>query len=168
MREAIAVPVDGREPIEQIVPVIESLAKPDMRVVFLVRSRTNGWGQLNAQLTVINTGNMIAFQNAVLWERMALEQERQSAEARLGTLCKNLRSHSLETEVRLYKGKVTKILGHLVQTDNVRFVLLPPARTVNPFARLGHAMIQFLNPVKLPVFWPLILIQSDAAVAKSR
>lgn len=83
MQETILIPLIPRDPIDHVVPFVDSIAKPGMRVVILVRSRAGDWERMNAHLTAIQTGIVIPLQTCGARERARSEQEKQAAEAKL-------------------------------------------------------------------------------------
>ena len=167
MQEAILVPVDPCDPVEEIVPWVESIAKPGMRVVFLVRAVARNWERLNAHITAIQTGSVIALQTCGTRERTNLEQEKQSAEAKLAAVCHNFRSKGLETEVKVYAGGLKKALATLTKHENVRFVMMSGAR-INLLARLIGLVARFFNPFKRPGFSPVVLVHTGPGLASSK
>ena len=167
MREAILVPIDQCDPIEQIVPWVDNIAKPGMSVVFLVRSSVNNWAWIYAHVTAIQTGNVIALQTCNAQERARLEEEQQSAELKLAALRESLRRKGLETEVKIYAGGLKKTLANLTKDENVRFVMISGGR-VNLFARLIGPVARFFNPFKRAGFSPLVLIHPDSGLASSK
>lgn len=167
MQEAILVPVDPCDPVEQIVPWVESIAKPGMRVVFLVRSVAGNWERLNAHITAIQTGNVITLQTCGARERAELEQEKQSAEAKLAVVSEDLRQKGLETEVRIYAGGLRKTLASLDKSENVRFLLMPTGGA-SPVARGIQRIVRLFNPVTPPRLSPLLLINLGTGIARSK
>lgn len=167
MREVILVPVDQRDPLEQIVPWVDSIGKPGMRVVFLVRSSVNDWAWIYAHVAAIQTGNVIALQTCNAEERARLVEEKLSAELKLAVLSESLRRKGLETEVAFYAGGLKKTLAKLAKNGNVRFVLMP-AGGVSFFARLLRRLVSFFNPIKSPSFSPLVLIHPATDLASSK
>lgn len=167
MEEAILVPVHRRDPVDQIVPLVGSIAKPGMKVVFLVRSRAGNWERMNAHVTAIQTGNVVALETCSARERASLEREKHFAEARLAAVSESLRDKGLETEVRIYSGGVRKTLASLAKSEHIRFVLMP-AGGVSPLARVVRPFVQLFNPFRHPHFSPLVLIHPDMSMARSK
>ena len=167
MREAILVPIDQCDPLEQIVPWVESIAKPGMRVVFLVRSSVNNWAWIYAHVTAIQTGNVIALQTCNAQERARLEEEQQSAELKLAALRDSMRRKGLETEVKIYAGGLRKTLANLDKSENIRFLLMPTGST-GPVVRALERIVRLFIPVTHPRFSPLLLINLGTGIARSK
>jgi len=167
MQESILVPVDHCDPVEEIVPWVESIAKPGMRVVFLVRSVAGNWERLNAHITAIQTGNVIALQTCGARERANLEEEKQSAEAKLAVVSECLHRKGLDTEVRVYVGGLRRTLANLDKSESVRFLLMPTG-SVSPVARALQRIVHWFKPVTRPRFSPLLLINLGTGIARSK
>ena len=167
MKDRILVPVVGRDRLDKMVSLIDSVAKPGMTIVFLVRSAANRCARLNAHLTAIQTGNVLALEVLNIRECGRLEAEQRSAEAKLRAVCKSLKSKGLQTEVRLYTGRFKKVLAGLNKDENIRFVLMISG-SAGALTRALRAVVRVFNPINPFYFSPLLLINPDDGMVETK
>lgn len=121
MREHILVSLDCRDRIHEIIPYLDKIAKPGMRVVFLVRRSATNWPWMAAHLAAIQTGNWLTLSPT----RAALESAERSVERQLKDVGEALRRKGLQMEIKVYDGSFRKIVVEFAQRHDVRFVMMP-------------------------------------------
>jgi hypothetical protein len=142
--EQILVPLKRHDRVEEFLPYVEDIARPGMRVVFLVYLGRSGFKELTDQLLAIHTGIQPELLPATISEGDVLENRRQSAEARLTAACVVLRKRGVKIEVNVYAGRLQRIIDEYLQKQDVQFIMMRPG---------GSRMMRFLRHcVSMPRF----------------
>lgn len=137
MAEQILVPLGKHDRIGDVLPYLEKIARPGMRVVFLIRYPANDFYPLLAYLESMET----AFQTRLAAGKIALrygwDEQRRIAEQRVFPACKALREKGVETAVDLHAGSVRRVVKSYTSTGDVQLIVAP--------ARMGLSALMFFQ-----------------------
>lgn len=132
----IAVILNHTDQVSRLEPYLLGTARPGSQIVFLVRTKARRSVWLQAQMTALSEHHSSAVQVCENRWRFELSHEKQAAERKLSALRSNLLANGVESDVRLYAGRIDKALKDLGATRKGSFAVLrprddwPPARLV--------------------------------------
>ena len=149
MQDQILVSVKRQDQIKQVIPYLDKIAEPGMRVVFLVRSSASIWQWMNGHLTAMHTGNRIALQNCQIARRYDVERQQRLAEEFVARSSQGLRHRGVETEVQIHSGGLKSVLEHSSRARNVRLVMVPASDAFG-LIRLGRLIRNTFTLMKRP------------------
>lgn len=160
MQHQILVPVKRRNQIKHVIPYLDEIAEPGMKVVFLVWSSACIWPWMNGHLTAMHTGNLAALQNwEVVW-RYDVERQQRLAEQIVARSAEGLRRRGVEMEVQIYSGGLRTILEHSTRAGNVRLVIIP-VRDAFGLIRLGRLLWNAFTLMNRPGFSRVVLLHPN-------
>jgi len=152
MNKKILVPLGQYDRTEEIIPYIEKVARPGMKVVFLVRYPVDGfiWAKekygMRAALEVKKLANYYS------WEENLERAKKQVAPA-----CEALRTKGIETAVDVYAGSLKKsVRSHTLNGDV--HLIMTRAGIGDWIARLFDGTNSVFKCFKRPSFSPVMLI----------
>jgi hypothetical protein len=158
--EEIVIPLKRCDQINDVMPYLKNIARPGMKVVFLVRGSTDRWPWMEAHLTAMQTGNLTAFQVCELTSRYNVERETRLAEESLALTTKMLCARGISTEVKIYASSLRKALRRLAESETSRLVLLPTSHSFSP-VRISRAIFSALGLSKRRDVSPVLLVRSS-------
>jgi hypothetical protein len=147
MKDQILVPLKRRNQMEEVMPYLDKIAKPEMNVVFLIHSSCGNWPRMEAHLTAMHTGHSAALQNCEAILRFADERQKQLAEETLERFSQGLRRRGIQTQLKIYRGSLKRILRSSTRNGNVRLVVMPAAGP-SPWVRLLQAVGSAFGPIR--------------------
>ena len=125
MAEKILVPLKRYDRVEEVIPYIERVARPDMSVVFLIHHSVSGFKWLQAYCGIMECGLDNALMLRKMTESYPVKTRRQLAEQRVFQTCQALHRLGLKTAVEVYSGSLTKNLKNYVSQGDAKLVLVP-------------------------------------------
>ena len=156
MAKQILVCLRRSDRIEQILPYVEQIAQPGMKVVFLVHCGLSGFRELLDQLLAINVDNHPAQlprkNNRNIWE-----DRKQSVREKVLAACAGLASRGIGIGVNVYAGRLGRVVQGYIAKEDIRLILMCPhggdrlrslLRKIGPLAPL----------FKPPIFSPVLLL----------
>ena len=152
MDKKILVPLGQYDRSEEMIPYIENVARPGMKVVFLVRYRLDGirlhkeeYG-MKAALEAKNSVNYYS------WEGNLENAKKQVAPA-----CEALRAKGIEADVDVYAGSLKKAVRSHTLNGDVHLIMTR-AGIGDWIARLFDGTNSVFKWFKRPSFSPVMLI----------
>ena len=152
MNKKILVPLGQYDRSEEMVPYIENVARPGMKVVFLVRYRSDGirlhkeeYG-MKAALEAKNSANYYSWEGNL-----------ENAKKRVAPACEALRAKGIETAVDVYAGSLKKALRSYMLNGEVHLIMTR-AGIGDWIARLFDGTNSIFKWFKRPSSLPVLLI----------
>ena len=141
-----------------MIPYIENVARPGMKVVFLMRYRLDGirlhkeeYG-MKAALEAKNSVNYYSWEGNL-----------ENAKKRLAPACEALRAKGIETAVDIYAGSLKKaVRNHMVNGDV--YLIMTRVAIGDWIARLFDGTNSVFKWFKRPRFSPVLLINPRTLV----
>jgi len=132
MNKKILVPLGQYDRIEDMIPYIENIVRPEMRVVFLVRYPTGGirWQKEEYGIKAVSEVKELA--RYYSWE-VNLEM----AKTNIAPACESLRAKGIEAAVEVYAGSLKKTLRNYTANGDVYLIMTR--------AGIGQRIAEFLN-----------------------
>ena len=165
MESHILVPLRSSDQIRQVVPYLNEIVRPGMKVLFLVRSRSKEMHEFMNQLLSLHTGIDSARlpsgnQHAIAQQRTSLIREK------VFTACASLAKRGVEIRVTVYRGSLRRVLREHVRRENARLVIMCPASR-----RWALALLQRMGPLSRVFTFrglPPVLLLHPGAIAQRR
>ena len=125
MAEKILVPLKRHDRVEEVIPYIERVARPDMSVVFLIHHLVSGFKWLQVYCGLMECGLDNALMLRKMIESYSVKTRRQLAEQKVFQTCQALHRLGVKTAVDVYSGSLTKNLKSYVSQGDAQLVLVP-------------------------------------------
>jgi hypothetical protein len=126
MRCQILVPIKGRDHIEEFLPYLEDMARPDTTIVFLVHVDVDRFSELTGQLLTMQSAKPGDFPSASLAPHDRGESQSKLTQ-RLEHASRELRDHGVQIEVKFYSGRLRPVLRQYNEVEAKSLVIMRPA-----------------------------------------
>jgi hypothetical protein len=141
MESHILVPLRSSDQIRQVMPYLYEIARPRMKLLFLVQSRSKEIHEVMNQLLSLHTGiDSVRLpwgnQHDIAQQRASLFKEKVFA------TCAPLAKRGVEIRVTVYRGSLRRVLREHVRRENVQLVIMCPASR-----RWALALLQRIGPL---------------------
>jgi hypothetical protein len=158
MNKKILVPLGQYDRGEEMIPYIEKVARPGMKVVFLVRYPVDGflWGKEEY-------GMRAALEAKKLVKHYSWEGNLEKAKQQVAPACEALRAKGVEAAVDVYAGSLKKaVRSHTLNGDV--YLIMTRAGIGDWIARLFDGTNSVFKCFKRPSFSPVLLINPRTLV----
>jgi hypothetical protein len=158
MNKKILVPLGQYDRSEEMIPYIENVARPGMKVVFLVRYLVDGIGWRKEEYGMRAALEAKKLVNYYSWEGNVEKAKQQVAQA-----CQALRAKGIETAVDVYAGSLKKAMRSHTLNGDVHLIMTR-AGIGDWIARLFAGTNSIFKWFKRPSFSPVMLINPRTLV----
>jgi len=152
MNKKILVPLGRYDRSEEMIPYIENVARPGMKVVFLVRYPMDGIGPRKEEYGMRAALEAKKFVNYYSWEGNLEKTKQQVAPA-----CEALQAKGIETAVDVYAGSLKKAVRSYTLNGDVHLIMTR-AGIGDWVARIFDGTISVFKWFKRPSLSPVMLI----------
>ncbi len=156
MTQEILVPIAKRDRIHDVLPYLEEIARPGMRVVFLVRYPADGFYSSLARLENMQTGVQMRITAREIAVKYAWDEQRRIAEERVSPARKALQEKGVETAVDLYTDSLRAVVKSYTREHDVQLIVVPSGMGLNT-ARFLHGTAPFLSFFTKSGFSPVLV-----------
>jgi len=140
MSHQLLVPIKSRDRIEDLLPYLEDIARPEMTIVFLVHLGVNRFAQLTAQLLEVQSGLPANFSTDTSVAQSNLTH-------RIEHIGRELRNRGVRIKVKFYSGRLLPILRQHSIRDGRKLVIMRPGMSfVRRWVRSLLAALQLAKP----------------------
>jgi hypothetical protein len=158
MNKKILVPLGQCDWSEEMTPYIENVARPGMKVVFLVRYPVDGFIWAKEEY-----GMKAALEATKLVTHYSWEENLGRAEQEVARACESLRAKSIEATVDLYAGSLKKAVRSHTSNGDVHLIMTRAAMD-NWIGRLLDGTMSIFRSFKRPSLSPVLLINPRTLV----
>jgi len=158
MNKKILVPLGQYDKSQEIVPYIEKVARPGMRVVFLVRYPVDGFIWAKEEY-----GMKAALEAKKLVNYYSWEGNLENAQKQVTPACEALRAKGIEATVDVYAGSLKKAVRSHMLNGGVHLIMTRVG-IGNWIARLFDGTNSVFKWFKRPSFSPVMLINPRTLV----
>jgi hypothetical protein len=155
MADCILVALNQTELINQFMPYLKLTARPGEKLIFLVRTATSHWGDVESHLPMVETGNISAREYQGHAWRFNIDREKERAERNLASACEELRRNGVTTEVKMYAGGLSKALRECTKAGPARLIIVPANY---PFFKVFKTFFAALSLSRHPNVPPVTLL----------
>jgi len=152
MNKKILVPLGQYDRSEEMIPYIENVVRPGMKVVFLVRYRIDG-----IRFHKEEYGMRAAIEAKKLVKYYSWEGNLAKAKQQVAPACEALESKGIETAVDVYAGSLKKAVRSYTRNGDVHLIITR-AGIGDWIARLFDGTNSVFKWFKRPSFSPVMLI----------
>ena len=156
MEGKILVGLGPQDQVEEIIPYLERLAKPGMKVVCFIRYPVESRDYLRDHWVTTDSTRSAMAAGKKLMARYSWDAQKRLAEEKVVPVSEAMHKKAVNVEVRLYTGSLqTMVLDRSVE-DDVRWVIVPARsadwslqpleKTFAPFARFKWALFWSRTP----------------------
>jgi hypothetical protein len=140
MAAQVLVPMARSDNVEQLLPYIEQVAEPGLKVIFLIHRRLSGFKELADQLLFIHSG--VAPEFLPTSNNRSVSEER-TAEEQLLRPCQVLQKKGVEVGISVYTGSLSGAVREYTQKhkDQAPLIIVRPAS--------GNRLTTFLQKIPL-------------------
>lgn len=156
MTQEILVPIAKHDRINDVLPYLEEIARPGMRVVFLIRYPADGFYSSLARLEIMQTGVQMRLSARKIAVRYAWDEQRRIAEERVSPARKALQKKGVETAVDLYTDSLRTVVKSYTRKGDVQLVIVPAGMGLNT-VRFLHGTAPFLSFFAKSGFSPVLV-----------
>jgi hypothetical protein len=152
MNKKILVPLGQYDRSDEMIPYVENVARPGMKVVFLVCYPVDGFISAKEEY-----GMKAALEARKLVTHYSWEENLKRAEKEVARACESLRAKGIEATVDLYAGGLKKAVRSHTSNGDVHLIMTRAAMD-NWIGRPFDGAISIFRSFKRPSFSPVLLI----------
>jgi hypothetical protein len=157
MARKVLVALNRRDRVEEIAPYLENLARPGMRVIFLVRYPVDLGPFLRDYWIESESAKKVMLAGRKLIDRYSWEAQQARAEEKVTAASQALRGKDIIVEAELYTGSLrARLLEHTVPGD-VDWIIMP-ARAGRWSARLIEGDTALFGRFRWARSFPIMLL----------
>jgi len=130
MEENILVPLRNSEEVYGITQYLETIAKPDARVIFVVRCSTGSCHQALDRTFRLEPGlpsSVVGSESSVQW---SLEHKKRLAENAILSACATLRKRGVNIKVNAHSGSTKRVAKNYLLHSDTNFLVVRPKQGV--------------------------------------
>ncbi|HEX6174760.1 MAG TPA: hypothetical protein VF089_12155 [Candidatus Binatia bacterium] len=130
MADRILVALDETQRIHRFMAHLRMTAKPGDTIIFLIRTATSTWGNVETHLPMIETGSITSREYRGSAWRFNVDLQKVKAEQNLASMCEALRRNGINPEVKMYAGGLSKAVRESTKAGATRLIVMPPNHTI--------------------------------------
>lgn len=163
MTSRILVPLRSSDRIEYVLPYVEKIAQPGMKVVFLVHCAVHRFERFLDLLLSINTGIQPEFLPKSRSAEYAEEKWKEPVEKGVSLACEGLSRLGVKVEVGVYTGPFKKTVREYACNGNAQLIVMPGIRATQP-VRILRKLLAFDRSFMSPSLPPALLLDPGNTV----
>jgi len=146
----ILVALGGNDRVEETIPCVEKLARPGMKVVFLLRYPVEFWRYFRDHWVTTESARNATSAGKTIKEGYSWEAQRALAEQLVAPARLALQSRKVEVEVNLYTGSLAKTVRDYRADKDIHWIVTKPLGA----GRIGY----LLTKAMIPLGWSSYLL----------
>lgn len=154
----ILVPLKNYGKAGQLIPYIEEIAQPGMKVVFLLPYQSPAFAWLKGRLLVMHTGIRPELLPGKRREGYSVKEQRQLAQNELIPACEGLRRRGVEVAVDVYLGHLSRVVEVYTHNEDIHLIMMVTGAD-HLILRLIYRFRALLHRFKRPPLPPVLLLQ---------
>ncbi len=161
MAKQILVPISRNDRVEEMIPYVESVTQPGMKVIFLLRYPVNGFDEhIRAGTATGETGTPIPETIKEIVARYSWESQQQQARQKVFPACHALQQKGAEVIVDLYAGSLRNAVRGFAHTSDVH-LMMAHAGIGRVISRSLKNLFSILRSSKRPSFAPTLSLVAN-------
>ncbi len=156
MAKRIVIALRRHDRIEEILPCIEKIARPGMRVVFLLRYPIELWSYLTDHWIDTESPAKAMLAGRKVNYHYSWELQKGLAERKIAAARESLRAMEVEAAVHIYTGSLKKLLQAFTIEQETPLIMI--SRGTGRWRRIV-GKIPLLRFLERPGFPPVVLLQ---------
>jgi len=163
MAGEILVAVKGGDPIEEIVPYLEKITQPGVRVLFLIPYPVESRLYWRDHWVTAESARKVMLVERRVNDRYSWEMQKGLAEEKISPARKALQKRRVDVAVEVYTGSLRKKIREYTASGGASLVLMP-GESYHPFMRLLQGMVTLFGLLRRPSIPTVILLNPKDAV----
>lgn len=163
MAKQILFPLKRDDRIEDLIPFLEELAKPGMRVVFLVPYPVESWLYLKDHWVTTESPREATLAGRKIMDRYSWEVQKGLAEQKVAPAREVLQKVGMEVGVDLYTGSLRKVIEDCTANGDAPLIMMR-AGSGHPLMRLLSRTILPFGLFKRPSSPPIVLLHPNDGI----
>lgn len=163
MAKQILVPLKRHDRIGEIIPYLEKIAKPEIRVVFLIPYPVETWLWLQDHWVTAESPRKAMLAGRTITARYSWEAQRGLAEEMVFPARQALEKRGMEIAVEVYTGSLRRVVENFTAHGGVHLIVMQVGNG-HLIVRLLHSMMRLLGLFKRSDVPPVILLNPDHGV----
>jgi hypothetical protein len=157
MAKEILVALKDQHRFDEITPYVEEIARPGMRVVFLVPYPMNSWVWLSEHWVTAESPREAMLAGRKIIERHSWQLQRELAQERIAPMRHVLQKRGVEVALDVYTGSLATVVESYTRKGDVHLIM----RTEDQPAimRLVHRATTFLGLFRRAHFPPMLVLR---------
>jgi hypothetical protein len=135
MDETILVPLNNRQQIDQVLPVLDTIAKPGLRIVFLILQYQGNPQWIAGYWGFVRTGMETVFSAYINGQGDRAWVEERLAQEKLTRWQRELCPKGVEIEITICRDGIRPVIESAKRDGRVKLIMTP-VMTASPFRRL--------------------------------
>ncbi len=161
MVKQILIPISRNDRVKEMIPYVERVAHPGMKVVFLLRYPVDGFDEyIRAGMATGETGIPNPEKVRKIGERYSMDSQQQMARQKVFPACHALQKKGAEVTVDVYTGSLRRAVKDYARRGGVHMIL-QRAGIGHLVSRTFNDMISVIRSVKRPSFSPTLSIVAN-------
>ncbi len=161
MAKQILVPISRNDRVKEMIPYVERVTNPGMKVVFLVRYPVDGFDEyIRAGRATGETGTPNPEEIKKIAARYTWESQQQQARQRVFPACHALQRKGAEVTVEVYAGSLRKAVKSYALTGDVH-LMMANAGIGRVISRSLKNLVSALRLSKRPSFAPTLSLVAN-------
>ena len=161
MAKQILVPISRNDRVKEMIPYVERVAQPGMKVVFLLRYPVDGFDEyIRAGRATGETGTPNPEEVRKIAARFSWESQQQQARQRVFPACDALQRKGAEVTVEVYTGSLGKAVKSYALTGDVH-LMMANAGIGRVISRSLKNLFSILPSSKRPSFSPTLSLVAN-------
>lgn len=158
----ILVPLKRNDRLEQIIPHLENMVKPGMKVVFLIPYPVEPSLWLKDHWVTTESPREAMLAGKKIMERYSRESQKSLAEQRVFPADEALRRKGAEVAADVYTGSLRKAIRSYMLNGDVQLIMIRARSALRLIKFLG-GMMPLFGFLRRPSFSPMLLLHPDKA-----
>lgn len=170
MAPELLVVLKNQDSLGHMIPYIEEVARPGMKIVFLIRScppaLPNAFGDNGSELNRLPEAPVAGHLKAPSFIGAAslIDKQRLVAEHKVFLALEALLKRGIELTVDVYTGSLRRVVKSYVRKGNVSWIM-KSTRGVFTISKLLHRTLSLVSLFKAPTCSPVRLLHGNQAVS---
>jgi hypothetical protein len=166
MAAKILVQLKRHDQIDDIIPYVEKVARPGMKVIFLIRYPIEPWLWVRDHWVTMESPREAMMAGRKIMERYSWETQKGLAEKKVFPAREALRKRGVEVVVDVYTGRLTEVVRSYTLNGDVHLIMIP-TRSGHLTMRLLQGTTRLFGMPERPSVSPVLLLHPDQEVCGS-
>lgn len=166
MAGKILVQLKRHDQIDDIIPYVEKITRPGMKVIFLIGYPIEPWLWVRDHWVTTESPREAMLAGRKIMERYSWETQKGLAEKKVFPAREALRERGVEVAVDVYTGRLTEVVESYTLNGDVHLIMVPTNNS-HLIMRLLQAAARLFGMAERPSVSPVLLLHPGQEVCGS-
>ena len=167
MHGQIIIPLTGTDRVDEVLPYLERVAQPGIKVVFLVHVGLSRFNEITRQLLAIHTGLIAGCSPGHTGGIDFIDERLRAAEDKIITACAALRKNGTEIIVSVFSCSVRKMVREYARREEIHLVMMR-GNNGNCLTRTLRRAVSRLHILRRKTLPPVLLFHPSSIAERFR